>query len=50
MATMLIAVILAGLVIMLMRRRRAQTKAHLHNERIYMQSMATAPVEWVKLQ
>lgn len=45
MATMLIVVILTGLIFLLMRRRRARSKAHLHKERIYMQSLAASPVE-----
>ncbi|XP_034667778.1 macrophage colony-stimulating factor 1 receptor 1 isoform X2 [Drosophila subobscura] len=45
MSAMLIAVILAGLSLLLMRRRRARTKAKLQKEETYLQTFATSAID-----
>ncbi|XP_022230516.2 macrophage colony-stimulating factor 1 receptor 1 isoform X2 [Drosophila obscura] len=45
MSAMLIAIILAGLSLLLMRRRRARTKAKLQKEETYMQTFATSAID-----
>ncbi|XP_001356773.4 vascular endothelial growth factor receptor 2 isoform X1 [Drosophila pseudoobscura] len=45
MSAMLIAVILAGLYLLMVRRRRARTKAKLHKEEISMKTFDTSAIE-----
>ncbi|XP_046866526.1 fibroblast growth factor receptor 3 [Drosophila willistoni] len=43
--TLLIIVILSGFIVSVLRRRRAQSKAKLHSEEIYLQSLAATAIE-----